>query len=74
MIASLDHKLPVGLEGELIIIPFIFLEILDLKSFKSGSKFFFESVSTKTANASERVTNSGNDTQYGLKIKTSSPS
>jgi len=50
----------------------LFLATLRISSI-FGSKLFFDSVSTKTGFASESVTNSGKDTQYGEKIITSSP-
>ena len=46
--ASLLQTPPVGLEGELIIIPFVLGVILDSKSLKLGSNCFVLSVFTKT--------------------------
>ena len=63
---------PVGFEGELIIIPFVFFVILRVKSSKSGSFCLDGSVLTKTGFAPVTVTKSGKETQYGLKIITSS--
>ena len=55
--------LPVGFDGELIIIPFTELEIFDFNDSSFGSKLFSLSVSTKTGFASARDINSGNETQ-----------
>ena len=63
MIFCSDHIEPVGFEGEFIIIPLIFLLATARMSFISGSKLFFDSVSIKTGVASDKVTNSGKDTQ-----------
>ena len=72
-IASSLHTPPVGFDGEFMIIPLVFLFILDSKSLKSGSFCLLSKVSTKTGLAPVTVTKSGNETQNGLKIITSSP-
>ena len=66
------HTPPVGLDGELIIIPFVLLFIFFLKSEKSGSYCLFLFVLTNTGFAPVTDTKSGKETQYGLKIITSS--
>ena len=54
-------------------IPFVFSFILDSKSEKSGSYWRSEIVLTKIGFAPVTETKSGKDTQYGVKIITSSP-
>ena len=66
------HTPPVGLEGELIIIPLVLLLIFFSKSSKIGSFCLDGFVSTNTGLAPVTVTKSGKETQYGVKIITSS--
>ena len=73
MIASSDQTPPVGLLGELIITPFTDSSILFNKSSKSGSNCLVGIVLTNKGSAPAIVTNSGKDTQYGLKTTTLSP-
>ena len=65
LIASSDQTPPVGLLGELMIMPFIDLSILLFRSSKSGSNCFWAIVSTKIGSAPAILTNSGKETQYG---------
>ena len=54
---------PVGFEGELIIIPFVFFDMIVSRCVKSISKLFSGIVLTKTGSASANRTNSGKETQ-----------
>ena len=61
--ASSLHTPPVGLDGELMIIPFVLELILDFKSSKFGSYCLVATVSTKIRLAPVTDTKSGKETE-----------